>query len=68
MDFEGFCPIWSDFEGISVLGQAKSEDKFFCSHLKGKNVGAAWLGTVKDKINIYRLKIIKNFRKTFSRF
>ena len=40
--------------------------KFFCSHLKGKNVGDAWLGTVEDKINIYRLKIVKKSGKLFS--
>ena len=74
--FNGFLWILSTFDRVwrlsctlyPVSNKAKSWDTFFGSHLKGKNVGAAWLGTVKDQINIYRLKIIKNFRKTFSRF
>ena len=66
MDFDEFCHFWSDIEGFCVLGQTKSWKKFFCSHLKGKNVGDAWLGTVEDKINIYRLKIIKKSGKLFS--
>ena len=41
---------------------------FFVSRFTEKNVGDEWLGTVKDKINIYRLKIIKNSEKFVSRF
>ena len=68
MDFDGFCPLWSDFGGYPVLVGAKSWQKFFGWRCTGKKDGDEWLGTVKDKINIYRLKIIKNSEKFVSRF
>ena len=51
-----------------MLGGAKSRNKFFCSHLMGKIIWYVWLGTVKDEIHIYRLKIFKNYEKLISRF
>ena len=33
-----------------------------------KIIWYVWLGTVKDEIHIYRLKIIKNSEKLISRF
>ena len=47
---------------------AKSWNYIFVSRFTGKKDGDEWLGTVKDKINIYRLKIIKKSEKIISRF
>ena len=41
---------------------------FFVSRFTEKKDGDEWLGTVKDKINIYRLKIVKKSEKFISRF
>ena len=68
MDFDGFWALLSDFGGNPVLRGAKSWDNIFVSRFTGKKVGDEWLGTVKDKMNIYRLKIIKNSEKFISRF
>ena len=51
-----------------MLGGAKSRNTFFCSHLMITIIWYVWLGTVKDEIHIYRLKIIKNSEKLISRF
>ena len=58
----------SDFGGYPVLGGAKSWKTFLVSRFTGKKDGDQRLGTVKDKINIYRLKIIKKSEKFVSRF
>ena len=51
-----------------MLGGRQKLNTFFVSRLMEKIIWYPWLGTVKDKINIYRLKIIKNPEKFISRF
>ena len=51
-----------------MLSGAKSWKMFFVSRFTEKKDGAQRLGTVKDEINIYRLKINKKSEKFVSRF